>query len=201
MLISCEFIGWCNLSHSEQIALASAIFTGFAFLGTACYVWFTYDIMDSNRESVKMLAEKEKPFLCITNITPAREVRHKDGISYHLWEVTVANGGITNGIVKNISVALRTFKISETHTPAVVPALPFVESIIIAPNHDRTFLCGFSFEFTGDVANQAADLTAEVTIGLDYDGIGTDSYSYSYTGEYFKRLARFVGKNESHIEH
>lgn len=200
MILCCEFIGWSNLHTPEQIALLSAIFTGLAVLGTAIYVKYTYNIMDSNRESVRILSEKEKPFLCITNIEATREIRHIDGVGYHLWEITVANGGLTNGIIQSMSVEARTFKVSETYPPVKIKAISYVEQFFVAPNHDRTFLCGFDFEFTGNVTNPNDDLTADITVTLYFNGIGSDSYTYVFTGEYFKKLKRFVGTDEKYIE-
>jgi len=200
MLLNCNFVGWCNLSPAEQIALITAIFTGLAVIGTAIYVGLTYRIMDSTRESVAMLAEKEKPFLSITNISFLHDTRAHGRFIFNLWGVTIANGGITNALITNIRIKAETVDILRLRDPNGVESFSFSKNIFVAPNHECTLLCGIDQRTTGTVFNRPAELTIEVVIIIDYSGIGKDTYTYTYSGAYYNDLNKFIAAEEEYQE-
>ena len=204
ILSDCVFVPWCQLSLSEQASWASVVVTSLLAVITTYYVLLTRRLALSNESTLKLLTDREKPFICINNpnffnkLPRARIQDIRDKVFYDRVRFDLNNGGMSLAIIKSVKPTFKTKELSkeQEHQSAMIEKahenawVTFSEGLFVAPGQERPYFIGINAEL--------AFWISEMNVEVEYEDLNKNRYRYSLWVTYSDHRREFIPIREKH---
>jgi hypothetical protein len=204
---ACHLPDPCLFSPSELAQWFSVLITAVLVGITWRYVILTKRVAETGEGTLKLLTQREKPFICINNAdffnkTPgAHIVDIQDNRNFDMVRIDLNNGGMALAIVTDVRPSLslqnpvnddQKRQIDLAKTALEKSWATYTSNLYIAPGQERSYFIG--------IRNELIHWIDEIQFVVSYEDMGGKKFRYSYSAKYAVYRKRFMPLKELHEE-